>query len=515
MDFARKDIHTSVLKESKNSQFSIDDDFNIPDYKEDIEKVVAKSGNVIVDEVFAEDGKVKVNGKVCFHILYQTKGEHAGLECYEGEIPFEDIVNADGATRNSLVTNRCKIEDLTVNTINSRKVEVRMLLGNAVQVYEEYRAKAATDLENGQGVECKFKKHVLTELVVAKQDMFRLKEELDIPQSKPNIKDILWSSVALRNMETKPQTGHISVRGEVECFALYRGLEEQAPIQYIYSVRTINRELECPEATEDMVLEAECKLGSGETSIRQDADGEDRVIGIDYCVTLGIKLYEDRETKLLADLYSPQVEISPELEAIPYENLTMRNLAKAKVNHRMQIATEEKILQICHTFGDVETDDVTVYEDHVTITGVVKANILYIASDEAPMKCMEEIIPFEYVLETGVIPKGASVRMTASIDLLGATLLSSEEMEIKAQINLDMSVFACEKLDVIIDMTVMPIDYEKKSKLPGIVGYIVKPEDTLWSIARTYYATTESIRRLNHLEDDTIHPGDRLIVVKS
>jgi hypothetical protein len=43
MDFSKKDIHTSVLKATRNSQLTIDDDFNIPDSKKDVEKIIAQN----------------------------------------------------------------------------------------------------------------------------------------------------------------------------------------------------------------------------------------------------------------------------------------------------------------------------------------------------------------------------------------------------------------------------------------------------------------------------------------
>ena len=51
--------------------------------------------------------------------------------------------------------------------------------------------------------------------------------------------------------------------------------------------------------------------------------------------------------------------------------------------------------------------------------------------------------------------------------------------------------------------------------MPGIVAYVAKKDDTIWSVARKYYATTESIRTINNLESDYINEGDRLIIVKS
>jgi LysM repeat protein len=49
------------------------------------------------------------------------------------------------------------------------------------------------------------------------------------------------------------------------------------------------------------------------------------------------------------------------------------------------------------------------------------------------------------------------------------------------------------------------------------VGYVVKPTDTLWSIAAKYYAGDPregiwQLQRRNHLDGTTIVPGERLIL---
>ena len=63
-------------------------------------------------------------------------------------------------------------------------------------------------------------------------------------------------------------------------------------------------------------------------------------------------------------------------------------------------------------------------------------------------------------------------------------------------------------------MTVAPIDMKKKAASPGIVGYVVKDGDSIWSIAKEYYSSLDSIRKMNSLESDNIQKGDKLIVVK-
>lgn len=516
MDFSRKDIHTSILKASRYSQLTIDEDFNIPDSKEDIDKVIAKDGYVVVDEVISEENRVKVIGEVYFKLLYKTVSEKPDIEVYEGSIPFEDQVNVDGINRNNIADSQCRLEDLTISVINSRKIEVRGLIGDAVSAYEDIKINAATDLENAQGIECQYKKIVSTDTVISKRDVCKIKEEIEIPQNKPNIKCIMWSSVSLRNVETKPLDNKFSIRGEVEIFVVYKGQEEHLPIQYLFSVRAISRELECQGAKEGMISEVDAFLGKGDVSIRSDADGEDRIIGVEYNIDMNIKMYEEQEVKILHDMFSPQVEIIPETCDFKYENLLIRNQAKAKISQRKRIGgNQAKILQICHVYGSVDVDDVDIDGSQINISGVVKTSVLYISSDDDPMNCMELDMPFEYSVDSVPLSKDDSVRIIPSLDQLSAVMQSSEEVEIKAQVNLGISVFSKSQAEVITDMKLVPIDYEKKASMPGIVGYIVKKGDTIWSIARKYYATTESIRSINNLENDNINEGDRLIIVKS
>lgn len=50
--------------------------------------------------------------------------------------------------------------------------------------------------------------------------------------------------------------------------------------------------------------------------------------------------------------------------------------------------------------------------------------------------------------------------------------------------------------------------------MPGIVGFIVSDNVSLWDIAKEYQTSTESIMALNGLTSEEVHPGDRLILAK-
>ncbi len=77
-----------------------------------------------------------------------------------------------------------------------------------------------------------------------------------------------------------------------------------------------------------------------------------------------------------------------------------------------------------------------------------------------------------------------------------------------------MLIVQVHREDCIVDVEEHDLDLKKIQELPGIVGYIVQPGDSLWNIAKTYYTTPDRIMELNALETEEVQPGNRLLIIK-
>ena len=67
---------------------------------------------------------------------------------------------------------------------------------------------------------------------------------------------------------------------------------------------------------------------------------------------------------------------------------------------------------------------------------------------------------------------------------------------------------------LISDIKVSELDMSKVSELPGMVVYVVRPEDNLWNIGKRYYVPVERIKEVNELSSDEVRAGDKLLIVK-
>ncbi len=160
-------------------------------------------------------------------------------------------------------------------------------------------------------------------------------------------------------------------------------------------------------------------------------------------------------------------------------------------------------------------DEVVRTENGLQIDGIVTVSVLYLtADDNQPIQQTSGMIPFSYQIEIPGMHEYTSWRLRHSLEQLGAVMLGGEEAELKAMIHLEVLVMEQLHTEIITNVEAKPYDMEEIEKLPGIVGYIVKKEDSLWKIAKKYYTTIESIREINELTEDRVKAGDRLVLIK-
>ena len=57
MELVKNKLSTTILKTSKYSQFTINDDFNVPDAKPDVGRLIQHKGRIIMEDVRLADGE--------------------------------------------------------------------------------------------------------------------------------------------------------------------------------------------------------------------------------------------------------------------------------------------------------------------------------------------------------------------------------------------------------------------------------------------------------------------------
>ena len=517
MQFNKIKLHSLVLCGKAESQITLDDDYNVPDYRPDIVKVLKEKGELHFDEVKAAAGAAWLKGRLVFKILYRSDQENGKISCLRGEIPFQEKINMDGLQEFDPVTAAWEIEDLTIGVIHSRKISVRAVILLQVEEQKEKEEELCAGVEDLNECEQKYRMTKVTQLVGMKHDICRQKSEIALPSSKPNVQEILWKSLELRNLNTRLDTEGVKLGGEVLICVLYREEEENDRLQWYETMLPLDCGVDSDILQgENIIYKIKAKPMSMELEVKPDYDGEERVLVVELAINVDIRAWREEEVQILEDAYSLQKDIIPVRTPAKIERIAVKNDSQCRLSERMEIPqSQEKILQICSCEGTVHLEKKEMTAKGVKAEGILVAELLYITTDDKmPVAAVREIYPFEQLIEIPNVPENLNMELESRLSQMSAVMLDQDHVEIKAVIDLDLLAFGEETIQNITELKEEPLDMEWLQSRPGLIGYVVKAGDSLWTIARENHTTVDEIKKNNNLSSDTINRGQKLLIVK-
>ncbi len=523
MELIKRNIHMDRVKRSTVMQFTMEEDLNLPEDKPDISTLNLEKGEIVIEEIRPGTDEVTVRGKLGYAILYHTQEAGSNLILLSGALPFEEKIHMEGCMPSDTVAVEGCVEDFTVNMINSRKLNLQALLFLTARIEEIYDEELPVGIQGdsaGDGVEYRIAPMEVTQLSICKNDIFRKKEEIPLPSSYPNIYQILWSNVSLRDVEFKPQEENISIRGDIQIFVLYEAEGEDRQIRSYETTIPLDGTLECQGCREELLPDIHYALvrqehGQPELTIQPDLDGEERILGLECALELNIRLYEEEQIDILRDIYGVTKEVIPETREANVRQLLSRITGKTKVTDHRKTDIASPVLQILHSEGNVSIDHQEITEEGIRMQGSIDLTVLCITeSDETPYVSTREQIPYEYTLNVQGVTASDQAQVHSELEQLQVNLLEGEELDVKAVLSFSTTVMKNVLLNAIEEVEEQEIDSAVLAGLPSAVIYITAPGDDLWSIGRKYHMPVKIVRELNALESDELRPGQKILLVK-
>lgn len=514
MELVKKNIHMDYTKASAASQFVLEEDMNLPDVKPDVDCICLEKGTVLIDEVKAYTDSVTVRGRLHFHVLYHTDEENKSLSNLEGKLAFEEKVHMPGVEASDTVKAEGIVEDLSVGIINSRKLNIQSVINLLVNAQDIYDEEVPIGLHGEEKVEYRRSPMEIAQIAICKNDIFRIKEEVNLPSNYPNIFDILWSSLALDDVEIRPLDGKLSIQGDLRMMLIYE--TEDNAVRSYEATLPFSGNIECSGCRDGMIPDISYHVGQQELTIRPDNDGEERVVALETMIELGLKLYEESKVELITDVYGVKNEVTTTEQETTLRRLLTKTTGKQKITEHVRIGDKNSsILQLLHSEGSVLLDKAQIGENHIVVTGSIPLQVLYISGDDRkPYDALRTQLPYQYDIEIPGIRPQDTFDVQASLEQLQVTILDGEELDVKAVPVFCVTVFQQDKANLVSDIKTAPLDTKKLGSLPGMAIYTVKPGDSLWSIGRKYYLSVERLKNMNELTGDEIRPGQKLLIIK-
>ncbi len=529
MELLTKRIETNRRKCHSDMQLTLEDDINVPDVKPDIEQIIKVCGEIRLNTITPEKDRLTVAGVLSFRLLYLCENDIRQIHTMNGQLPFEENINMEGAEPGREATCHYELEDCQCSLINSRKISIRGIVslhccqetGASLSVgigitADSTMQEALDDTFCPEGIEQQFASMAITSCVVSKKDLFRIKEETVLPKGKPNCDSLLYYELSTTGLSTRVVEEGLRITGDLLVFVLYLPEEDERSIEYFETELPFDDTIRCSDVTEDMITDVCITSGKKLVEFRQDEDGENRVLDIEMSLHLDIRFFKEERFDYLKDAYATNCNLKLTKEPSDTRQLRVKNQSSVRIADRIKLVEDHgEIEQICNSTGAIRIDEEQITEDGIEIEGVVDLQLLCLTEDPLrPLIVVEQSIPFQHRIEVRGILETDDYELQTDISSMNAILLDREEIEIKMVLNLCAIVFTENHAEVITSIEESPLDMTEFQNMPGLIGYIVNEGDTLWSIGKQYHTTLDSVRDLNHLESDALHLGDKLLLMK-
>ncbi len=516
MELDRKYVTLNHKRGKAVSQITLEEDLNVPDQKPDIFRIVHKQGEFQVDEIKGEAGKAKVRGVFLYRILYIAEGSERMPEILEGSIPVDETIFLNDMEEGDLLDFHWEMEDLHASAIHSRKANIKSVLSLSMEALKEQPVPLVLSPEEEQELYVKTCPVRLQQEVIHKKDTIRIREEINLPPGRPNIRRLIWKETRLQGTEVRQEEGRLRVKGELMVFFLYECEDEPGRLQWLEQSLPFHQEIENEICRSDLTGKAEVTLQRADLELQADYDGEPRTVRVEGVLELLMRYFEEVTAEVLCDAYSLTKEIQPSTQQYSWDYVEGISDSRARVGGRMKLKeTEPGILQILSTGARLHLEHTQSSTEGVLTQGTIELWVLYTTSDDSqPLACATQAFPFEHTAELPENKDNSDWQIFLCLDQLTVSMLDAKELEMKAVLQMQVLFTQKEELTLVEDLTEAPLDMDRVRKMPGMVIHLVQPGETLWDISKAHATSCEAVIALNELKEETLKQGQKILLVK-
>ena len=524
MELKKMNLHMDRIKCRINTQITLEEDKNISDRNPDVLNILMDNGKVVIEEVRPMTDNVLLRGKFLYEVLCQSDMPEKRLYRVQGEIPWEEKIRVEGMESMDVPKVDVIIEDMKSSLIHSRKLNIRALLNFCILGNELYDEEILVEVQNQEGVEVKKEMREVSVLAVDKKDVYRIKEELELPSFLPPVGEVLWKFVELGKVEAKILEDSIRLQGEIRLFLLYESEGEIPQVKSYETTIPFSGNIECTDCSSNMIGEIVPIVSYQNLSVKEDFDGEDRMLELEMVLEVPIKLYKNQSFEEITDVYGIHQEVVAQYREQNGRKVRDAYMERCKITKEVKIKnTDRKILEICHMDTMMEAPEVRQKDSGLEIQGIVKVRILYLEDgEEESYEVIKKEIPFLCEIENLKMVTDCNYRVHPILEQQSASVADENSIEIKMVIGIEVWQEECWKREGICDVQSLPYSEESAEKGAGIVVYIPTKQESLWEIGKGYGISLKAIKDMNEMTETEeknlsymqVEKGQKLLLVR-
>ena len=502
VDTIKENLRVNKRIATKKEIIFVEGDVIVPDAKPDVINIICTSGVACIYKKDIIDEKIKLEGKIDTYIMYMTDDNTERTRGINTSLDISEVINISNINNDMESKVNTKIKEIEAKVINERKISVKATVELNIEIFSKEEISIVNSLENTEEIKMLQEELTVNSLVGNGETKIYAKDNISI-DNIDNLVEILKLDVGICNKDIKISYNKVLTKAEAEVKIVY--LTEDNRINKTVSKIPIIGFVDIQDVNEGNSCDTNYEIRN---IIVKPNTVEEHSIYVEIEIGVTTIAYEEKIINIIQDIYSPS-------ENIEFNKKTVRTIAgRREISETKQISERLRIDELNNrNIIDVDISPNIVRQNvmgnKIAYSGELELRFM-LGGEELGIITKNETIEFEYSMDN--ITDGENLNISTEIEIMNQDIIIQEGGEVLANIQLLINTMLDKNINInTIDE--VQTNGEREEQDYSIIMYIVKKDDTLWNIAKTFGSTVDDIARVNGIEEEnTIYPGQKIFI---
>lgn len=479
----------------------IEQDILVPDTKPDVVKVIQATGIPMISNIEVLDEKIKITGEITYYILYRSveNNETKGISM---TYPFTQNINVKEAKKGMHARVEAVVRNIIYASPNERKISLKSEIIFKYILNDIKDIEIIKQIDSENNIEFKMVEELIYNVVSTKKEIIDIEEDIVIPNTEPEIKEILKVGAKIDNAEYKVSYNKILTKGDLKLQLLYTTKLGETNLYNIEFPFTGMIEFE--DITDNSKFDIKYTLKNLEVVLNKESN----VINISAEITADVIMYEERQISYVNDFYSTNKELKYSTEDVVV--IKNKNTVEKTINTKEVLGSAELNSKIVGYNVDTSYLTTKISSSNLYINGSLKANVL-IENTETNIienKTYDILLDETISLGKDIDEKYVDIKIDVRRENI---VIANGNIEANISLSVIVTIENVDKIIVVGNIEEVP----QEEDFTSMYMYIVKKGDTLWDIAKRYKTSVAKITNINNIEDENkLDIGQKLLIIR-
>lgn len=504
----KENVNASTYIGHEKRKFNVEGEVNVPDIKPDILSIINVSGRAYVTNKEIVDGRVKVDGTVDVFIIYLSDDEQSTLRGINNTFSYTEYIDLPGVTNDAFLKTKCESGPLECKVINGRKLNVKCPVSVDIDAAKEQKCEIGKDIADDRNVELKKENVSFKTLHTCKCNKTSINENINLNDECKPIGEILRSTIQIVGQDYKMSYNKILAKAEAIIKIIYIADDDKNSVETFEAKVPVMGFIDVDGLTDDMEVSLDYNVKSFCVKpVYQDLKAT--AISVDSEIEICALIYNKVKFDVISDLYCVDKKLEAEYGKIQVMQNNVNSNEKIEINQDLLIP-ELDTLKILNIDATPVITEINILDGKLALEGNIEFNILYYKNDKNVLENKKMELPFQQVVKIPELKSNMQPQVNVEASDIEYKSVGGNQEQIRLNMNVSVTNNEVRNVDTVKNVEITD---EELPKMPSIVVYYVKVDDTLWKIAKKFRTTVNELKELNSLTDDTIYPNQEIIIM--